>query len=358
MRTAKSKSITHVALVYKNFAINHKISHIGLGVSALNNAKVLRKHGIKASVWPITSLDDLKTRLRTSDVTDVVLSAPWIPAVDLTALIQEYSDTEFFVNCHSNIGFLQADTKGIKHLRDYIDLEQGNLNFRVAGNSAKFNLWLREAYQCVSSYLPNMYYLDHSHRVREHYYDGGVLRIGAFGAIRPQKNVMTAAGAAIVLANEIKADVELWISVGRSVHNGLVDAVHHMIDGVPGITLREMTWSSWPQFRDVVRKMHLLIQVSYTESFNMVTADGIAEGIPSVTSAAIDWVPKNWHAHFDDATEIADVGRRLLYDRKAPHQGLVSLEQHNRQALEAWVTALHVNDCAGYNSLSNDPYLL
>jgi hypothetical protein len=32
--------------------------------------------------------------------------------------------------------------------------------------------------------------------------------------------------------------------------------------------------------------MHLLIQVSYTESFNMVTADGVLEGVPSVTSDA------------------------------------------------------------------------
>ncbi len=30
--------------------------------------------------------------------------------------------------------------------------------------------------------------------------------------------------------------------------------------------------------------MHLLLQPSYTESFNMVTADGVAEGVASVVS--------------------------------------------------------------------------
>ena len=37
-----------VILAYKNFAANKNISHIGLGVSAMNTAKVLRRHGIAA----------------------------------------------------------------------------------------------------------------------------------------------------------------------------------------------------------------------------------------------------------------------------------------------------------------------
>jgi glycosyltransferase involved in cell wall biosynthesis len=42
--------------------------------------------------------------------------------------------------------------------------------------------------------------------------------------------------------------------------------------------------------------MNVLINCSYTESFNMVTADGIAEGIPSVVSDAICWAPAYWRA--------------------------------------------------------------
>ena len=37
--------------------------------------------------------------------------------------------------------------------------------------------------------------------------------------------------------------------------------------------------------------MDLLISFSYTESFSMVTADGVAEGLASVASDAIDWAP-------------------------------------------------------------------
>lgn len=41
----------HVLLCYKNFAANQNISHIGLGVSALNNAKVLRTMASRQT-WP------------------------------------------------------------------------------------------------------------------------------------------------------------------------------------------------------------------------------------------------------------------------------------------------------------------
>jgi glycosyltransferase involved in cell wall biosynthesis len=362
LQTQKLKSHAHVALVYKNFAAQSGISHIGLGVAAVNNAKVLTKHGVRTSIWPLSTPAQLAEKIRnaTNPVTDVVVSAPWIPTTELLKLIQDFPDVEFVVNCHSNVGFLQADPNGVKLLRENIDLEQGNLNFRVAGNSIKFNRWLREAYQAPSLYLPNMYYVDYSHRIRPPYYDGGVLRIGAFGAIRPQKNIMSAAGAAISLANEIKADVELWISSGRAEGgvNTMLNAVREMMIGVPGIKLMELPWRSWPAFRDTLRRMHILFQVSYTESFNMVTADGIAEGVTSVVSEAINWAPNRWKANIDDVQEIADVGRNLLFDKMAPMEGLKALERHNSEGFGAWMTGLNIDDCSGYNALLQDPFLL
>ena len=41
-----------VVFAYKNFAANRNISHIGLGVAAVNTAKVLRREGIQTNVGP------------------------------------------------------------------------------------------------------------------------------------------------------------------------------------------------------------------------------------------------------------------------------------------------------------------
>src|SRR5438270_12090810 len=84
-----------VVLASKNFAANKHISHIGLGVSAISIAKVLRRHGICAEVWPIVHARDLAERLQNQPATHVVVSAPWIPSPDLQRLIIAYPDTRF-----------------------------------------------------------------------------------------------------------------------------------------------------------------------------------------------------------------------------------------------------------------------
>jgi len=330
----------HLVLCYKNFAAAVGISHIGLGVAALNVAKILMRHGIKCTVLPIHTCAALDTFLAANPtVTHVEIAAPWIPARDLQGLVYKHHSIKFAVNCHSNVGFLQADTNGVKLLREYIDLELGSLNFNIAGNSSKFIEWVRAAYKAPCAYLPNMYFLDYAVSSNVPTFNGGTLRIGCFGATRPQKNLMSAAGAALQLHEQLKCETEFWVSGGRTEGGGntILNSVRAMVNGIPGFTLKELGWATWPQFRDVVRKMNLLIQGSYTESFNMVTADGIAEGVPSVVSDALDWCPDYWKAYSDNVPDMARVGRQLLYDPYAPFDGTVALETHNAASFDAWL---------------------
>lgn len=326
----------YVVLAYKNFAANRAISHIGLGVTALNTAKSLLAAGINADVWAIASVADLRARLGGVGASHVVISAPWIPTNDLAHLCSEFKDTQFAVTCHSNLGFLQADPSAMRMVREGLDLHRASWNFRMAANCARLADWVCSAYGAPCAWLPNIYHLDGRRQKRDRY-SGGTLRIGAFGATRVLKNLMTAAGAALRIANARRADLEFWISSGRNEGAGwVVEAVKQMLNGLPHVKLVENNWQTWPQFRQTVRHMHLMMQPSYTESFNVVTADGVAEGVPSVVSDAIDWAPDSWKAPVDDANEIARVGRRLLESRWAPARGLFALKAHNRRGLKAW----------------------
>ncbi|HEY7392028.1 MAG TPA: hypothetical protein VH640_26155 [Bryobacteraceae bacterium] len=329
-------SARRVILAYKNFAANRHISHIGLGVAAMNTAKTLRRHGYAVDVLPIVNASDLETRLR-PEVSHVVVSAPWIPTADWQRILQRYPDIRFAVNCHSNVGFLQADANGVKLVREAMELERGVWNFHVAGNSAKFCRWVTDTYCTPCQYLPNLYYLEPVPPPRRPLFSGQHLRIGAFGATRPLKNFMSAAGAAVEVAAQLHSELELWVSAGRTEGGGgILDAVRSMISGLPNVRLVESGWQSWPKFRVTVRHMHLLMQPSYTESFNMVTADGIAEGVASVVSEAIHWAPDHWKAPTDDVQQIARVARYLLADPHAPEDGLAALQRHNREGLESW----------------------
>jgi hypothetical protein len=88
--------------------------------------------------------------------------------------------------------------------------------------------------------------------------------------------------------------------------------------------------------------MDLLLQPSYTESFNIVTADGVSEGLASVVSSAIDWAPKHWRADVDDALDIARVGVGLLHDPHAPRDGWEALAKHTADGLLSWRSFLNV----------------
>ncbi len=340
-------------LAYKNFAANRHVSHIGLGVSAMNTCKMLRSRGIATEVWPLVHARDLAERLHREPATHVVISAPWIPSVEIQTLITRYPDTRFAVNCHSNVGFLQADSNGVKLVREAMEIECGAHNFHISGNSLRFCNWLRTTYARPCTYLPNLYWLDGQPRCRPQFY-GGTLRIGAFGAVRPLKNFMSAAAAAVTIARGLKADLELYISSGRMEGGGdvVMRAVHAMVDRIPGVRIMQNGWQSWPTFRQSVGNMHLLLQPSYTESFNMVTADGVAEGVASVVSHAIDWAPDHWKAMADDVLDIARVGRALLRDPQAVHDGYHALKKHNSYGIEAWMRFLD----STYTSSMQSPY--
>ncbi len=319
-----------IVLAYKNFAANRNISHIGLGVAAINTAKVLQANGMPAEVWPITSAADLRERLRKRPQKHVIISAPWIPALEMLALSNDFPQTQFAVTCHSNVGFLQADRNGTKLVRQLMDIEMATSNIHLAGNTRRFCHWIHKAFGAPCAYLPNLYYLGSMNPRPRPPFSCGTLRIGAFGATRPLKNLMSSAGAALEIARALRVPLEFWISAGRTEGggDGVLGAVNEMLSGLPGVSLHLNGWQTWPEFRKTVAHMHLLLQPSYTESFNMVTADGVAEGVASVVSKAIDWAPDDWKADVDDVPQIARVGRKLLSDPHAPYDGLQALETY------------------------------
>lgn len=331
-----------LALCYKNFAANANISHIGLGVSALNTAKVLKRHGVAVRAFAINSVTDLEAYLsKNPATTHVVISAAWIPALDLGKLVIGHPGIEFAVNIHSNVGFLQADSNGVDLLGRYVHLQKELLNFRVSGNSTEFTGWLTEAYTIPSLHLPNLYDLDSTVMLNKPLYNGGTIRIGAFGACRPLKNFMTAAAAAISISKELRVPVDFWMNAGRPDGGGSIErAIAALFKQQRNVKLNLFSWSAWPQFLDFIESLHLMMQMSYTESFNMVTADGISRGVPSVVSSAVKWAPRNWMAEADDPLDVARTGRALITDPHAAIDGVMALERHNQDGLYEWLAFL------------------
>ena len=323
------------------------VSHTGLHISSMNTAKVLFNSGIDVQVRPIVggtypvrpNLKGvlLKDLIKQFNPTHVVTCAFWMPVSDMKLVCSQNPNVKFAVNCHSNIAFLQVEPNGLKMLKDYIDLEMISLNFFVSGNCQDFVNAINGSWRAPCQYLPNLYYIDQHTPTNQNLFCGGTLRIGEFGALRAFKNHAVAAWAALGIAGALNTNLEFYVNT-RDDGGGkrILVALHAILDNLPYAKLIEIPWQAWPDHRRLVRNMHLLIQPSFTESFLLVAADAITEGVPVVGSNVIEWLPKHWQADPDDVEDVVRVGLQLLNDRRAQQQGIRALQRNNETGVSAW----------------------
>ena len=333
-----------LALIFKDFAHWTNASCVGLNVAGFTTAKFLRKHGVETVVFPVRHNVDVVNHIdkynetHEKPLTHVVISAPWITAYDMKSLVSNFKDIKFVVLSHSNVGFLQADPHGVELYREYVKISKTYTNLQVGGNCKNFTEWFEIAYNEPCVCLPNIYPVD---KVKSKKWDGkSKLKIGAFGAIRPEKNFMTAAAAAVAIHSILQVPVELHMSTGGDgCKSSTLPAIVEMTEHIDGFKLIRHDWNTWDKFIKLVEKMDLLIQVSYTESFNMLTADGISVGVPTVVSPVIFWAPESWMANPDSTMDVATLGVELL-TKDQGEIGWEALNRNNEKSLLMWLDFL------------------
>lgn len=344
----KSPSLenVNVLFVYKNFKTIHPASHDGLGISSLLCVKVLRRQGVQADLLAVCNITEIEMRLRDRPgITHCVIQAPWIGLSDLANLLAAHPAVHFVVLCHSQIAFLQADNNAMKNIRDQMPYQDSVLNFTFAVNNKRLQDALVRIYGGRCLLLPNLYDIT---SVRPPIWRApGVkdrLKIGSFGALRIQKNHSTAAFAACAIGKHLGADIDFHVSTGRDDGGGqILKLLRNVFAGLGWARLVEVPWLSWPAFRSKIAEMDLCIQLSMTESFNIISADAAHAYVPSVVSDTIDWTPTDWRAVADNSEDAARTGLYLLSNQDAGNDGRMALEGHMARALPLWLTYLESN---------------
>lgn len=332
-----------VLLCYKNFSKDNSVSHAGLGITALYTSRTLIANGVSAQPLPIYGTDDLTAYIASQEnakypVTHVLIMAQFLTTRNIALMVRKFPHIQFGVKCHSNVAFLQAEPPAIHLIREAIDLETGSTNFKFCSNNARLCEALKHMYGRPVTYLPNLYYTHGSEPVHRPLYNGGTLRIGCFGSLRIYKNFSTAVAAGIQLVNDLKVHGEIWINSGRTDGGGNVvyQTALAWTKNLPNVTLKELHWATWPEFKRVVGSMNVLMQPSFTETFNNVSADGISEGTCSVVGPSIEWVPNSWKAEPDDSGDVSRTAMRLLHDPYAAREGYASLVKYVKLGLPYW----------------------
>jgi len=118
------------------------------------------------------------------------------------------------------------------------------------------------------------------------------ISIGCFGALRPLKNHLQQAIWAMMFADKIGKHLEFHINRSefeKDESSPVLKNLHSLFSSTPH-TLVEHPWVEHDEFLKLVKTMDLGLQMSFTETFNIVTADFVYCGVPIVVSDEIDWM--------------------------------------------------------------------
>jgi glycosyltransferase involved in cell wall biosynthesis len=341
---APELSSARVILAVKNFAAIAGVCHIGLGVTASNTLKVLRRSGVHVEAWAVQTTKELQDRLArhagdARPITHIIVSAPsWVQPDEFGWLCYHYPDIEFVQLNHSGTSYLSIDKFGIRNIRRCIDLELATHNLRVASNNPRVAKWLSESFGFSCLLLPNLYDCESFVNPIPVKHHASPLKVGSFGAGRPWKNQLSAAEAAVQLGRRLGVQVELWVNTKRpDGGERMIESRKELFDLLPGMKLVEVPWARWPTFRDIVATMDIMFSPSFDETFCVVVADGIAEGVPSVVTGAIEWTPPGWQCEPYDPTSIVASAVGLLHDHnQSMHDARQRLRGYVHRGLHRW----------------------
>ncbi len=316
-----------VLLIYRNKHYGKAgVAALGLGVNCRHTLSVLKRLGISACAEAVWTPSDIHIVVAKHSPDYAIIEAPWVSTDEILNICKTYPNTHFLIRCHSNLAFLQVEPGAINLIRETILYSESMLNLNMASNSKNFCDFIEQTYhgQCV--YLPNLYDMERVERKRI-VIPNHVLKCGSFSAIRLQKNLITGAGASLLLARRLGLDLEFhMISDGTSGGKAEVaQAIQNLFTGLSWAKVIVHPWKPWPLFRRIVADMNIAFHLSSTETFSISTADCLAECVPVVGSAAIDWLPPSWIANLDDPGEAASVGSNILHDYRTPDIGLRAL---------------------------------
>ena len=322
----------------------------GLSSGLLNSAKFVcdmlkTLPDVESHLVQVTDNNDIDREVTKYRPTHVIIEAYWVIPEKFHILSRLHPKVKWIIRNHSNVPFLANEGIAFGWTLEYLKIH----NVFVSCNHQNAHDDFRQLAKAMGVekaedkliYLPNYYPLDATepnHRTR----CKNVLDIGCFGAIRPLKNHMTQALAAVEYAREQKQHLKFHINGNRVEGNGapILKNLREMFSRLPNADLVEHAWLTHQEFLDLVGSMDIGLQVSYTETFNIVAADFVSCDVPIITSPEIFWVHPVFYADPNSTRSIICAMNRARALKKVMpfvtrlNQG--RLEKYNEKSCHAW----------------------
>ena len=316
------------------------VAKSGLLNSATITAGQLEKHlGVKTELEVCVDGNEVDKFLHKHKPKICVIEAIWVHPLKMQELVRLHKRVKFVVLIHSEVPFLANEGNAIDWIKQYNEIDRVYPAFNSERTFKQFN-----ELDIIDLYLPNVY-LDVENKKQDKRDHCGIINVGCFGAVRPFKNQLIQAMAAIIFANRSNWLLKFHMNTTRTEQGG--ESVLKNIIALFDDNKHELInhgWMEREQFMHLVSRMDLGLQVSFTESFNIIAANFVEENIPIVVSRTIDWMPSAQQADTEDVEDIIDkMEHSIVHRGSVVRKAIRYLNRYNKRSLDAWKDFLFKN---------------
>jgi hypothetical protein len=292
----------------KLYSVNSKLIHSGLYNSATFVNDMLVRNRVDSHLVQVEDNNCIDREVKKYNPTHVFIEALWVVPEKFEILHKLYPNVKWIIRLHSEIPFIANEGVAMDWIFKYSDMGE-KYNIFIAPNTLKMFNDLNSIGIKNLIYLPN-YYPVRKQKSFKHI-NRDYINIGCFGAIRPMKNQLIQAVAAIKFGNDIGKTIHFHINVGR-VERGenALKNIRALFDNQERHVLVEHTWYDHEDFKNLISRMDLGLQVSMNETFNIVAADFVSQNVPLVGSNEISWLSCMYKAN---PTSTDDMVKKLKF---------------------------------------------
>lgn len=255
----------------------------------------------------------------------VIIEAVWVVPEKFDVLVKLHPKVKWIIRNHSNIPFLAQEGQAMGWLEKYIT----HKNVYIASNTPGsvddlkdlVTQTVTESQRRIAAdkvvFFPN-YYKSKVESVWQYREDADDIHISCFGAVRPLKNHLQQAFAAIRFARKLNKKLYFHINSGRLESGGepIIRNLRNLFANSVDSVLIEEKWMPHDDFVRHIAKMDLSVQVSFSETFNIVSADAVMQGVPVVVSDEIFWVNREYHAIPTSTDSIVEKMEKAYFDSR------------------------------------------
>lgn len=309
----------------------------GLYNSAQFVCDMLNQNGINSKLVQVNDNNDIDKEVHNYRPTVVIIEALWVIPEKLDLLHKLHHRVKWVIRLHSEMPFISNESIAMEWLFKYDAMARKN-NVAIGVNSKKMLRDLNRIGIKNLIYLPNYYPVNQNNSVAPEKKD--YIDVGCFGAIRPMKNQLIQAVAAIEFGNKVGKEVRFHINSGRVERgDGALKNIKDLFANQKIHKLIEYPWLNHPDFLELVKKMDLGMQLSFNETFNIVAADFVSLNVPLIGSKEIGWLNHFYKADDTDSDDIVAKLRFAYQFRKFGFQKLnkKNLSQIVNEAKNVWV---------------------